>query len=90
MDRGEELGDLRAGAADRVAPPEERGRADLAAGAVLREDPEERGRADLPVLPPLPLALVYPPPLTTRPAVEPESVPLSRRPTTIIGVPYPP
>ncbi len=73
-----------------MALPEERGRADLAAGGVLPRDPEERGRADLPALPPLPVALVYPPPLTTRPAVEPEPVPLPRRPTTMIGVPYPP
>ncbi len=71
-----------------MALPEERDRADLAAGAELREDPEERGRADLPVLPPLLPALVYPPPHTTRPLVEPEALPC--RPTTMIEVPYPP
>ena len=90
VDRGEELGDLRAGAADRVALPDERAGADRTAGAALREDPEERGWADLPVLPPLPplpLALVYPLPLTTRPSVGPESAPLPRRATTMIGAP---
>ena len=62
-------------------------------GAALPEDPEERGWADLPVLaPPLP-ALVYPPPLTTRPLVEPVTfspAPLPRRLTTMIRLPYPP
>ncbi len=88
VDRGEELEDLRAGAADERPddpldePPND---------AALPEDREERGWADLPVLPPLP-TLVYPPPLATRPRLVPEAlppVPLPRRSTTMIGPPMP-
>ena len=86
VDCGEEREDLGADAADDPlddALPED------------AEDPE-RGRADLPVLPPL-SALVYPPPLTTRPLVEPEletpplipAVPPVRRSTITIGAPMP-
>ena len=93
MDCGEELEGLRAGAADdRPDDP-----LDEAALPEDLEDPEERGWADLPVFPPPLPALVYPPPLTTRPLVEPEletpppipTVPPVRRSTITIGAPMP-
>ena len=91
VDCGEDPEDLGADAAE--DPP------DGALDDALPEDAEdpERGRADLPALPPPLSALVYPPPLTTRPLVEPElevpplipPVPPVRRSTITIGAPMP-
>ena len=90
VDRGEELEELRAGAADE--PPDD----PLDEPPNDAEDPEERGWADLPVLPPPLPTLVYPPPLATRPRLVPEALPpvpppdpLPRRSTTMIGPPMP-